>query len=224
MMEYRLRNTGAVVSDMDFRTTIHADKLLPAVLTPDMLDHLGADAVLASPQPVPTSEQTVIRDGVEQDALGNWVQRWSLVAIPSETLDEARQAAITTGWEAIKQERDGPRVDGGVKVGGAWFHTDQASRIKWLGLKDTARDMLLLGMSMHTVIVLEGRSLAWKTMSGVWAPVTMQLAYDVVQAIKNLDANLFLVAEQHYAALKASPNPASYNYLTGWPEKWPPGT
>lgn len=220
MNEYRLRVNGAIVTDQDFRNTIHPTKMLPAILSQIMLDQLAADPVLPSPQPTPGVNQVVVRVGVQQDALGNWVQQWEVQDIPQDQIAASRAAAKVQKWEAIKTERDGPRVDGGVKVGGAWFHTDGASRTKWLGLKDSARDLLADGRPMHEPIKLGGQQVMWKTMGGTFAPVTVQLAYDVVQATKELDALLFIRAEQHRAMLNASDTPETYNIMTGWPERY----
>lgn len=224
MNEYRIRINGEVVQEDDFRTRIHPTKMLPAILSPSMLDELGADAVLQAPAPTPGDSQVVVRNGVQQDALGNWVQRWEIRDIPQAQLDAERINAIEAGWNAIKAERDGPRVSGGVKVNGAWFHTDTDSRQRWMGFKDSARDILASGGNMSSPIMLKGRQAAWKTMGGAYAPITCQLAFDVVQAVKDLDTSLFTKAEEHHAGLIASAKPWEYNFLTGWPEKWPPGS
>lgn len=128
-------------------------------------------------------------------------------------------------WARIKAERDGVQVeggraDGGVQVGAHWFHTDIISRVKWLGLKDTARDMLPQGALLGDAIVIDGANVIWKTMAGVFVPVTVQLALDVVQAVKVLDVHLFKAAEMHRQMLLAAYDPSTYDYMTGWPQRY----
>lgn len=119
-------------------------------------------------------------------------------------------------WEAIKAERD-RRKAAGVKVGDNWFHSDDGSRIQWIGLKDQARDVLAAGGTTSTVLQRLGRNIMWKTMSGAFVPATVGLAFAVVEAVGDLDAAAFGAAEQHRAAMEASADPAAYDLSTGWP-------
>lgn len=220
MNEIRLRVNGAVVSYDEFRNSIHPDKMLPAVLTPDILESLAADAVLVSPVPTPGLNQRVVRNGVVQDRLGNWVQSWEVQDIPADELLAMRTQERNNAWEAVKRERDGPRVNGGVKVHGAWFNTDMVSRTRWMSWKDSARDILASGGTMSSSVILDGAQIQCKLMDNTYAPVTVQLTFDVVQAIRELDANLFKTAENHHTALLNCDNPESYNYMVDWPEQY----
>ena len=220
MNEIRLRVNGAVVSHDEFRNIIHPDKMLPAVLTPDVLESLAADAVLVSPTPTPGLNQRSVRNGVTQDRLGNWVQSWEVQDIPADELLAMRTQERNNAWEAVKRERDGPRVNGGVKVHGAWFHTDMASRQRWISWKDSARDILAAGGSMSSPITMDNVQIQCKLMDNSYAPVTVQLAFDVLQAIKQLDADLFKTAEINHVGLLAFDNPEHYNYMTDWPEQY----
>lgn len=76
-MEYRDRTSGDLLTEQQVRESINA--LLPAVLGAAECDILNVDPILASPVPTPTSTQYVVRNGVVQDGLGNWVQAWSVV-------------------------------------------------------------------------------------------------------------------------------------------------
>lgn len=127
-------------------------------------------------------------------------------------------AGIKAGkWESIKAERD-RRKAGGFKVGMLWFHSDADSRIQHLGLKDKARDLLAAGGAMTDVLTILGQPVRWKTMDGSFVSVTAQLAFDIVAAAGNLDAQLFAVAETHRAAMEATADPAAYDFSAGWPE------
>lgn len=127
-----------------------------------------------------------------------------------------RQSSV---WEKIKAERSA-RLSGGSKVSDKWFHTDRDSRLQHLGLKDSARDLLAAGAAMSDTITINGQQVAWKTMDGTFAPITVQLAFDIVEADKMLDAALFIAAETHRAQMMAADDPDTYDYTTGWPERF----
>lgn len=119
-------------------------------------------------------------------------------------------------WTLIKAERD-RRAEAGVQVGAHWFHTDNTSRIKQLGLKDMARDAMANGETGSTVLQKLGTDIGWKTMAGAFVPMTVQLAIDIVAKVGDLDALIFYVAEQHRIAMEASADPLAYDFSTGWP-------
>lgn len=120
-------------------------------------------------------------------------------------------------WTRIKAERD-RRKAGGFKVGMLWFHGDADSRIQHLGLKDKARDLIAAGGAMTDNLTILGQPVHWKTLDGSFATITAQLAFDIVTAAGDLDAQLFAVAETHRAAMGAAADPAVYDFSTGWPE------
>lgn len=126
-------------------------------------------------------------------------------------------------WGEIKEQRDSRRASG-VKVGAYWYHSDDTSRIQWLGIKDSARDILAAGGAMSDNIQILGQHLVWKTLSGSFIPVTVQVAFNVNQSIKDLDATLFAIAEQKRAAVNASSTPATYDPTTGWPQTYAEAT
>ena len=129
---------------------------------------------------------------------------------------ESREAAIERIDTAIKAERDRRKV-GGMLVSGKWFQTDADSCIQFLGLKDRARDVLIAGGAFTDMVKVLGQPVPWRTMDGTYAPITVQLAFDVVTAKGDTDAMLFKVCETHRAAMKASASPATYDFSGGWP-------
>lgn len=133
-----------------------------------------------------------------------------------KTAEELRADAVELAWERIKAERD-RRKAGGVLVAGHWFHSDDTSRVQWIGLKDTARDLVAAGKAPSETITLLGQAVLWKTLSGGFTPVTVGLAFDVNQAVKELDAYAFAAAEQHRMAMAASADPAAYDFSGNWP-------
>jgi len=75
MSEYRNRTTGEVKSQGQWRAA-NPNMSLPRVWKAATLDALDLDPVLKSPAATVGQYQTSVRDGVEQDANGNWVERY----------------------------------------------------------------------------------------------------------------------------------------------------
>jgi hypothetical protein len=120
--------------------------------------------------------------------LDTWIMNYVRSALVSSVLDE----------------RDRRKLTGGYKVGTYWYHSDTTSRIQQLGL-------LIMGAGIPSGIM-------WKTMSGDFVLMTQTLAGQIFQAAVTSDMTLFAIAEQKKAALLASADPASYDYMTGWPK------
>ena len=77
MSEYRIRSTGEVKTQGQIRS-MHPNVSLPKVWNTNVNETLGIDPVLASPKPEPSGDyKVVVRNGVEQDANGNWVHAWT---------------------------------------------------------------------------------------------------------------------------------------------------
>ena len=75
MGEYRNRTTGVVMTQGQVRAA-NPNMSLPRVWKAATLDALNLDAVLRSPAATTTAYQNSVRDGVEQDANGNWVEKY----------------------------------------------------------------------------------------------------------------------------------------------------
>jgi len=76
MSEYRIRSTGEVKSQGQIRSD-NPNTSLPKVWGANVHEALGIDPVLPAPKPAPSGDyKIVVRDGVEQDANGNWVHAW----------------------------------------------------------------------------------------------------------------------------------------------------
>ena len=87
MSEYRERTTGEVKSQGEWRADF-AHMSLPRVWKAATLDAMNLDPVLASPAATTTVYQTSVRDGVEQDANGNWVEKYVARDMFSDYTDE----------------------------------------------------------------------------------------------------------------------------------------
>lgn len=62
--------SGKLVSEQEFRS-LHPNVSFPKIMAKHTLAEYGAAVVFESPQP-----EGSVRDGVKQDALGNWVKAW----------------------------------------------------------------------------------------------------------------------------------------------------
>ena len=75
MAEYRNRTTGEVKTQGQWRAA-NPNMSLPRVWKAATLDALNLDAVLRSPAATTTAYQNSVRDGVEQNANGDWVEKY----------------------------------------------------------------------------------------------------------------------------------------------------
>ena len=75
MGEYRNRTTGEVKTQGQWRADF-PNMSLPRVWKAATLDAMNLDPVLPSPAATTTAYQVSVRDGVEQDSNGNWVEKY----------------------------------------------------------------------------------------------------------------------------------------------------
>lgn len=77
MTEYRMRDTGEVKNQGEIRK-LFPNTSLPRTWNNNTLDFLGVDPVTPVDKPKPSSDlKVVVRNGVEQDADGNWMYAWT---------------------------------------------------------------------------------------------------------------------------------------------------
>jgi hypothetical protein len=119
MSTYRVKETGEVLSQGQLRK-LHPNVSLPRVWNANVMDALGIDPVLASPKPDASGEyKIVVRNGVEQDANGNWVYAWTEQDMFNDYTDdegntvtrEAQEAEYQAGLDAdaasrVRSKRD----------------------------------------------------------------------------------------------------------------------
>ena len=87
MSEYRNRTTGVVKTQGQWRNEF-ANMSLPRVWKAATLDALDLDPVLKSPAATVGDYQISVRDGVEQDANGNWVEKYVARDMFSDTTED----------------------------------------------------------------------------------------------------------------------------------------
>jgi hypothetical protein len=109
MSEYRNRTTGVVKTQGQWRA-LNPNMSLPRVWKAATLDALNLDAVLRSPPAATGAYQISVRDGVEQDANGNWVEKYVARDMFRDTTDEKGDAITKAEQEAAHQARLDDRV------------------------------------------------------------------------------------------------------------------
>lgn len=91
-MEFRVRSSGELKSQGEIRK-LNPNTSLPKVWNNNVYDALGIDPVLQTPKPDTTGNyKVVVRDGAEQDANGNWVQKW----VERDMFSDTTEDGVTT--------------------------------------------------------------------------------------------------------------------------------
>ena len=91
MSEYRNRTTGEVKTQGQWRAA-NPNMSLPRVWKAATLDALDLDPVLRSPAATTTAYQTSARDGVEQNANGDWVEKY----VARDMFTDTTEDGVTT--------------------------------------------------------------------------------------------------------------------------------
>lgn len=129
---------------------------------------------------------------------------------PDETFSadvpSPRAMALAIALAAIKTERDRLRFEGGVKVGGHWFLSNQTATTEY-------NSIINLGAPDATVIRPN-----WRTMDGAEVPMSPFLAKQIIVAGFAQAAAIDDAALAHKSAMEASADPASYDFSADWPE------
>jgi len=66
---------------------MYTNTSFPSQWTPALVEELGLDPVFESPTPTTTRYQTSYKDGVEQDAQGRWLWKWSIGPVFTDNED-----------------------------------------------------------------------------------------------------------------------------------------
>jgi hypothetical protein len=94
MAEYRIQETGAVVTESELRA-LHPYTSFPYVLTEELVNDLGADVVFEGPQASPTRYQVAYRDGVEEIE-GKWYTKYAVADMDDEAKAAVDAATIAS--------------------------------------------------------------------------------------------------------------------------------
>ena len=91
MSEYRNRTTGEVKTQGQWRAA-NPNMSLPRVWKAATLDALNLDPVLRSPAATVGAYQVSVRDGVEQNANGDWVEKY----VARDMFQDTTEDGVTT--------------------------------------------------------------------------------------------------------------------------------
>lgn len=99
-MELRIRETGQVVTESEFRS-LHPNTSFPEVLTPDILESFEVDPILEGPQAQTTPPYEIsVRQGIEE-INGQWFTKYVVGPVFTDYTDS--EGVIHT---AAEQEAD----------------------------------------------------------------------------------------------------------------------
>ena len=129
---YRVKSTGEIKSQGEVRS-MYPNTSFPSQWTPTLVEELGLDPVFESPTPTTTRYQTAFKDGVEQDAQGRWLWKWSI----SEMDDEAKASKDAEQAKSIRATRDA-RLSGSDWTQVADAPVDKAA---WATYRQALRDV-----------------------------------------------------------------------------------
>jgi len=105
-MDIRFRDTGVVMTDTHFNSTI-----CTRPITPELLEEYNADAVLEGP-----SASTMYpyefsyRDGVEQDNQGRWYTKYSVGPVFADSETDGTAAEQMARYKSLMDEEQKKRI------------------------------------------------------------------------------------------------------------------
>ena len=118
MSEYRHTETGEVKTQGQWRSH-YSNVSLPRAWTQATLDGLNLEAILRSPAATTTQYQNSVRDGVVQDANGNWVENYVAQDMFADTTEDGvtttkaeHEAAYQVTLDAKVAESNRTKRDG----------------------------------------------------------------------------------------------------------------
>ena len=131
-MEYRIKSTGEVKNQGEVRK-MHTNTSLPRVWDADTCEFLGIDPVLAAPKPdASAAYKQVGRNGVVQDANGNWVEAYAETDMFADTTDEEGVTTTKAEHEADYQAK----LDAEAATGVRSTRDRLLAETDWMGMSD----------------------------------------------------------------------------------------
>ena len=152
MGEYRHIDTGEVKTQGAWRSH-YKNVSLPRSWTAATLQGLKLEAVLEAPKPTAGQYQTVARNGVEQDANGNWVTAWAVRDMFADTTAEDGTVTTKAEHETAYQAKLDADAAAGVRsqrdnllIECDWIvimHTEKGTNIplEWEAYRQALRDI-----------------------------------------------------------------------------------
>ncbi len=127
MSEYRERTTGEVKTQGEWRAAFK-NMSLPKVWTSNVCDAMNIDPVLASPPATTSAYQTSVRDGVEQNSNGDWIEKY----VAKDMFADIEGGKTKSEQEAEYQAT----LDAATAVGHRETRNAKLAETDWTGLSD----------------------------------------------------------------------------------------
>ena len=135
MSEYRNRTTGEIKTQGQWRSA-NPNMSLPRTWKAATLDALDLDAVLRSPAATVGQYQTSARDGVEQDANGNWVEKYVARNMFSDTTETDDDGNVVTTTKAEHETAYQATLDARVAESNRTKRAGLLAETDWNGMSD----------------------------------------------------------------------------------------
>ena len=130
-MEYRVRSSGELKTQGEIRK-LNPNVSLPKVWNSNVYDTLGIDPVLETPKPDTTGDyKVVVRDGAEQDANSNWVQKW----VERDMFSDTTEDGVTT-TKAEHEAAYQARLDAEAAANVRSERDQKLKDTDWMGMSD----------------------------------------------------------------------------------------
>ena len=147
-MEFRVRSSGELKTQGEIRK-LNPNVSLPKVWNSNVYEALGIDPVLETPKPDTTGDyKVVVRDGTEQDANSNWVQKWVERDMFSDTTEDGvtttkaeHETAYQTRLDADKAESVRSERDQKLKDTDWMGMSDVTMSADWATYRQALRDI-----------------------------------------------------------------------------------
>ncbi len=139
MSEYRNRTTSEVKTQGQWRSA-NPNMSLPRVWKAATLDALNLDPVLRSPAATVGQYQTSARDGVEQDANGNWVEKYIARDMFSDTTETDDDGNVVTTTKAQHEAAYQAKLDAATATANRTKRDGLLAATDYFALTDVTMD------------------------------------------------------------------------------------
>ena len=149
MTEYRDRTTGELKSQGQLRKE-NPNTSMPKIWNSNVYNVLNVDPVLPAPKPTDGigAYQIVRRNGVTQDANGNWLQAWEIVDMFADTTVDGvtttkaeHEAAYQQGLDTDAADRNRNERDIRIAETDWWASSDLTMTAEQTAYRQALRDI-----------------------------------------------------------------------------------
>ena len=139
MAEYRHTTTGEVKTQGQWRSH-YSNTSLPRAWKTATIAGLNLEAVLRSPAATTTAYQASVRDGVEQDGNGNWVEKYVARDMFADTTETDDDGNVVTTTKAQHETAYQATLDAKVAEGNRTKRDGLIAATDYFALTDVTMD------------------------------------------------------------------------------------